>query len=131
MLFRSIHHPISHPYVVPSHQNNMVQIRCLFSPTIACKSLFRRESALSVSSCHCSSKIAIPTAHTCFYSNYEGRNCGDRDDVYCLTSYRRGVQKACTKSPGASIKSLKETWLDTTTPQGKLLFTIFARFKSI
>ncbi len=32
---------------------------------------------------------------------------------------------------GASIKSLKETWLDTTTPQGKLLFTIFARFKSI
>lgn len=27
---------------------------------------------------------------------------------------------------GASIKSLKETWLDTTTPQGKLLFTIFA-----
>lgn len=27
---------------------------------------------------------------------------------------------------GASIKSLKETWLDTTTPQGKLLFTIFS-----
>ncbi len=29
-------------------------------------------------------------------------------------------------SKGAEIKSLKETWLDTTTPQGKLLFTIFA-----
>jgi DNA invertase Pin-like site-specific DNA recombinase len=27
---------------------------------------------------------------------------------------------------GANIKSLKETWLDTTTPHGKLLFTIFA-----
>lgn len=27
---------------------------------------------------------------------------------------------------GASIKALRETWLDTTTPQGNLLFTIFA-----
>lgn len=27
---------------------------------------------------------------------------------------------------GANIKSLKEAWLDTTTPHGKLLFTIFA-----
>ena len=27
---------------------------------------------------------------------------------------------------GSNIKSLKETWLDTTTPQGKLMFTIFA-----
>lgn len=27
---------------------------------------------------------------------------------------------------GANIKSLKESWLDTTTPQGRLLFTIFA-----
>ena len=27
---------------------------------------------------------------------------------------------------GASIKSIRETWLDTTTPQGNLLFTIFA-----
>lgn len=26
----------------------------------------------------------------------------------------------------ADIKSLKETWIDTTTPQGKLLFTMFA-----
>lgn len=34
-------------------------------------------------------------------------------------------------SKGAEIKSLKENWLDTTTPQGKLLFTMFARFKSI
>lgn len=29
-------------------------------------------------------------------------------------------------SAGAQIKSLKESWLDTTTPQGKLIFTIFA-----
>ena len=27
---------------------------------------------------------------------------------------------------GADIKSLKESWVDTTTPQGKLMFTIFA-----
>jgi DNA invertase Pin-like site-specific DNA recombinase len=27
---------------------------------------------------------------------------------------------------GANIKSLKESWLDTTTPQGKLMFTLFA-----
>jgi len=27
---------------------------------------------------------------------------------------------------GANLKSLKESWFDTTTPQGKLLFTIFA-----
>ena len=27
---------------------------------------------------------------------------------------------------GANIKSLSESWLDTTTPQGKLMFTIFA-----
>ena len=30
------------------------------------------------------------------------------------------------RSKHADIKSLKEPWLDTTTPQGKLLFTIFA-----
>lgn len=30
------------------------------------------------------------------------------------------------QSQGADIKSLKETWLDTTTPHGKLMFTIFA-----
>lgn len=29
-------------------------------------------------------------------------------------------------SVGADVKSLKESWLDTTTPHGKLLFTIFA-----
>lgn len=29
-------------------------------------------------------------------------------------------------SKGAEIKSIKESWLDTTTPQGKLMFTIFA-----
>lgn len=27
---------------------------------------------------------------------------------------------------GANIRSLKEPWLDTTTPQGRLLFTIFS-----
>jgi DNA invertase Pin-like site-specific DNA recombinase len=30
------------------------------------------------------------------------------------------------EAKGADIKSLKEAWLDTTTPQGKLMFTIFA-----
>lgn len=30
------------------------------------------------------------------------------------------------ESKGANIKSLKESWIDTTTPQGKLMFTIFA-----
>lgn len=30
------------------------------------------------------------------------------------------------ENKGANIKSLKESWIDTTTPQGKLLFTIFA-----
>ena len=30
------------------------------------------------------------------------------------------------QAKGANIKSLKESWLDTTTPQGKLMFTIFA-----
>lgn len=29
------------------------------------------------------------------------------------------------QSKGADIKSLKEPWLDTTTPQGRLLFTFF------
>jgi DNA invertase Pin-like site-specific DNA recombinase len=30
------------------------------------------------------------------------------------------------ESKGANIKSLKESWLDTTTPQGKLMFTLIA-----
>lgn len=30
------------------------------------------------------------------------------------------------ENKGASIKSLKESWLDTTTPHGKLLLTVFA-----
>jgi len=30
------------------------------------------------------------------------------------------------QSKGANLKSLKESWLDTATPQGKLMFTIFA-----
>jgi len=27
---------------------------------------------------------------------------------------------------GANLKSLKETWIDTTTPEGQLMFTIFS-----
>jgi DNA invertase Pin-like site-specific DNA recombinase len=30
------------------------------------------------------------------------------------------------QAKGADIKSIKENWLDTTTPQGKLMFTLFA-----
>lgn len=30
------------------------------------------------------------------------------------------------EAKGANIKSLKENWLDTTSPQGKLMFTLFA-----
>jgi DNA invertase Pin-like site-specific DNA recombinase len=30
------------------------------------------------------------------------------------------------RNKGAEIRSLKESWLDTSTPQGKLMFTIFA-----
>lgn len=30
------------------------------------------------------------------------------------------------ENKGANVKSLKETWLDTTTPQGKLMFTFMA-----
>lgn len=30
------------------------------------------------------------------------------------------------ESKGANIKSLKESWIDTATPQGKLMFTIFS-----
>ena len=30
------------------------------------------------------------------------------------------------RGKGADLKSLKESWLDTSTPQGKLMFTIFA-----
>jgi len=33
------------------------------------------------------------------------------------------------QAKGANIKSLKETWLDTTTPHGKLMFTISANLK--
>lgn len=30
------------------------------------------------------------------------------------------------EAKGANIKSLKESWMDTTTPQGKLMFTVFS-----
>jgi DNA invertase Pin-like site-specific DNA recombinase len=39
-------------------------------------------------------------------------------DLFCIVEL--------IQSKGADIKSLKETWLDTTTPHGKLMFTIFA-----
>ena len=39
-------------------------------------------------------------------------------DLFALVERINGV--------GADIKSLREPWLDTTTPQGKLLFTMFA-----
>lgn len=41
-----------------------------------------------------------------------------RDDLFNIVKV---IQKK-----GANIKSLKESWLDTTTPQGELMFTIFA-----
>lgn len=48
-----------------------------------------------------------------------------------LTRLSRSVRDLFTlvdaiHEKGANIKSLRESWLDTTTPQGKLLFTIFA-----
>ena len=39
-------------------------------------------------------------------------------DLFCIVEQIHGV--------GAEIKSLKEPWLDTTTPQGRLLFTFFS-----
>lgn len=56
---------------------------------------------------------------------------GDVVIVTELTRLSRSVKDlfelvAQIHSLGADIKSLKESWIDTTTPQGKLLFTIFA-----
>lgn len=56
---------------------------------------------------------------------------GDLVIVSELTRVSRSVKDLffiveSMKNKGANIKSLKETWIDTTTPHGKLLFTIFA-----
>ena len=50
---------------------------------------------------------------------------------YELTRLSRAVKDLFdlverVEKAGANIKSLKEPWLDTTTPQGRLLFTIFS-----
>ena len=57
-----------------------------------------------------------------------------KDDVIIVTELTRLSRSTkhlfelvdILEKTGAGIKSLKESWLDTTTPQGKLMFTIFA-----
>jgi DNA invertase Pin-like site-specific DNA recombinase len=56
---------------------------------------------------------------------------GDTVIITELTRLSRGTKDLFNlveyiEKNGANIKSLKENWLDTTTPQGKLMFTIFA-----
>ena len=56
---------------------------------------------------------------------------GDTVIVCELTRLSRSVKDLFElvgriESAGADIRSLKEPWLDTTTPQGRLLFTIFS-----
>ena len=56
---------------------------------------------------------------------------GDLIIVADLTRLSRSVKDLFQlveqiKAIGADIKSLKESWMDTSTPQGKLMFTIFA-----
>ena len=56
---------------------------------------------------------------------------GDTVVIMELTRLGRSVKELFAiiervHKAGASIKSLREVWLDTTTPQGNLLFTIFA-----
>lgn len=56
---------------------------------------------------------------------------GDVVVVADLTRLSRSTKDLFTivdriHAAGADVKSLKESWIDTTTPQGKLLFTIFA-----
>ena len=56
---------------------------------------------------------------------------GDTVIICELTRLSRSVKDlfdlvARVEKAGANIKSLKEPWLDTTTPQGRLLFTIFS-----
>jgi DNA invertase Pin-like site-specific DNA recombinase len=61
----------------------------------------------------------------------EGLKAGDPVIVDELTRLSRSSKDLFSlveliQAKGADIKSIKESWLDTTTPQGKLLFTIFA-----
>lgn len=61
----------------------------------------------------------------------EATRSGDTIVVAELTRLSRSVKDLITlvekfNELGADIKSLKEPWLDTTTPQGRLLFSIFA-----
>ena len=61
----------------------------------------------------------------------EATRSGDTIVVAELTRLSRSVKDLITlvekfNEFGADIKSLKEPWLDTTTPQGRLLFSIFA-----
>lgn len=61
----------------------------------------------------------------------EGLEAGDTIIIVELTRLSRSTKELfklaeIIESKGANIKSLKENWIDTTTPQGKLLFTIFA-----
>lgn len=56
---------------------------------------------------------------------------GDTVIITELTRLGRSVRELLSiieriHEAGASVKSLRETWLDTTTPQGSLLLTIFA-----
>lgn len=56
---------------------------------------------------------------------------GDLIIVADLTRLSRSVKELFQlveqiEAKGANIKSLKESWMDTSTPQGKLMFTIFA-----
>ncbi len=56
---------------------------------------------------------------------------GDLIIVSDLTRLSRSVKDLFSlvdqiEKKGANIKSLKESWMDTSTPQGKLMFTIFA-----
>ena len=56
---------------------------------------------------------------------------GDTVIICELTRLSRSVKDLFdlveqVEQAGANIKSLKEPWLDTTTPQGRLLFTIFS-----
>jgi DNA invertase Pin-like site-specific DNA recombinase len=56
---------------------------------------------------------------------------GDVVIIADLTRLSRSVKDLFSlteiiESKGANIKSLKESWVDTTTPQGRFMFTIFA-----
>ena len=65
------------------------------------------------------------------YRMMDSLRSGDTVIITELTRLGRSVKELLSiieriHEAGASIKSLRETWLDTTTPQGNLLLTIFA-----